>query len=85
MVPAARRGARAPLVHADSGGALAAAETLRRGGVVVVPTDTVYGLAARPERGDAVQAVYRAKDDPKGCTCRSWRRRWIRCVRSAWM
>ena len=66
MVPAARRGARAPLVHADSGGALAAAETLRRGGVVVVPTDTVYGLAARPEHGDAVQAVYRAKGRPEG-------------------
>jgi L-threonylcarbamoyladenylate synthase len=34
--------------------------------VVVVPTDTVYGLAARPDDRDAVQAVYRAKGRPAG-------------------
>ncbi len=39
------------MVHADAEGALAAAEVLRSGGVAVLPTDTVYGLAARP--GDA--------------------------------
>ena len=66
MVPAASRGDRAPLVFTDDDGARAAVETLRRGGVVVVPTDTVYGLAARPEHGDAVQAVYRAKGRPGG-------------------
>src|SRR5580700_4504350 len=66
MVPAASRGDRAPLVLTDDDGARAAVETLRRGGVVVVPTDTVYGLAARPEHGDAVQAVYRAKGRPGG-------------------
>jgi L-threonylcarbamoyladenylate synthase len=63
-VPAAPRGARAPLVHTDDDGAQAAAETLQRGGVVVVPTDTVYGLAARPDDPDAVQAIYRAKGRP---------------------
>jgi L-threonylcarbamoyladenylate synthase len=44
----------------------AAAAALRSGGIVVVPTDTVYGLAARPDRPDAVQAVYRAKGRPSG-------------------
>jgi L-threonylcarbamoyladenylate synthase len=37
---------------------------LDEGGVVVVPTDTVYGLAARPDRPDAVRAVYRIKERP---------------------
>ncbi len=66
MVPAASRGARADVVAADDAGARAAAETLRRGGVVVVPTDTVYGLAARPDQGGAVRAVYRIKGRPDG-------------------
>ena len=66
MVPAAPRGARAPLVHTDDNGVRAAVDTLQRGGIVVVPTDTVYGLAARPEDSDAVQAVYRAKGRPGG-------------------
>jgi L-threonylcarbamoyladenylate synthase len=39
---------------------------LHRGGVVVVPTDTVYGLAARPDDHEAVQRVYRAKGRPDG-------------------
>ena len=54
------------IVRADSEGSLAAAAVLRDGGVVVVPTDTVYGLAARPGDGHAVQAVYRAKGRPEG-------------------
>jgi L-threonylcarbamoyladenylate synthase len=66
MVPAAPRGARAPLVHTDDDGARAAADMLQRGGVIIVPTDTVYGLAARPEDSDAVEAVYRAKGRPGG-------------------
>jgi L-threonylcarbamoyladenylate synthase len=65
-VPAAPRGARAPVVHTDDDGARAAAVTLQRGGVVVLPTDTVYGLAALPEDRDAVQAIYRAKGRPDG-------------------
>jgi L-threonylcarbamoyladenylate synthase len=32
----------------------------------VVPTDTVYGLAARPDDAGAVQAIYRAKERPTG-------------------
>ena len=66
MVAAAPGGARAAVVHTDEDGARAAAETLQRGGLVVVPTDTVYGLAVRPEDSDAVQAVYRAKGRPGG-------------------
>ena len=54
------------IVRADDEGALAASEVLRAGGVVVVPTDTVYGLAARPGDCDAVQSVYRAKGRPEG-------------------
>ena len=66
MVPTAPRGARAPLVRTDDDGARAAADTLQCGGVVVVPTDTVYGLAVRPQERGAVQAVYRAKGRPGG-------------------
>jgi len=53
-------------MHADEKGAQAAAEVLGGGGVIVVPTDTVYGLAARPADADAVQAVFRAKGRPEG-------------------
>jgi L-threonylcarbamoyladenylate synthase len=53
-------------VRADEVGAAAAAEVLREGGVIVVPTDTVYGLAARPDDETAVAAVYRAKGRPEG-------------------
>jgi L-threonylcarbamoyladenylate synthase len=54
-------------VHAGSDGAIgAAAAALRSGGIVVLPTDTVYGLAALPHLPDAVRAVYRAKGRPSG-------------------
>ena len=54
------------VVRADGEGDVVAAEWLRGGGVAVVPTDTVYGLAARPADADAVQAVYRMKGRPEG-------------------
>lgn len=38
-----------------------AAEVLRGGGVVVLPTDTVYGLAAAADRPDAVARLFRLK------------------------
>jgi L-threonylcarbamoyladenylate synthase len=53
-------------VRADDAGAAAAAEVLGAGGIVVVPTDTVYGLAARPADARAVSGVYRAKGRPEG-------------------
>jgi L-threonylcarbamoyladenylate synthase len=58
--------ARNRCVPADEEGATAAAAVLREGGIIVVPTDTVYGLAARPDDGAAVKAVYRAKGRPEG-------------------
>jgi L-threonylcarbamoyladenylate synthase len=41
-----------------------AAEVLRRGGLVVYPTDTVYGLGANPADGRAVQRIYEVKRRP---------------------
>jgi L-threonylcarbamoyladenylate synthase len=38
-----------------------AVEILRRGGLVGYPTDTVYGLAARPSDDDAVERLFAAK------------------------
>jgi L-threonylcarbamoyladenylate synthase len=38
-----------------------AVEAIRAGGVVVLPTDTVYGLCADPEREDAAAEVARLK------------------------
>ncbi len=41
-----------------------AADLLRAGQIVAVPTETVYGLAARADSEDAVAAIYRAKGRP---------------------
>lgn len=41
-----------------------AARILREGGLVAVPTETVYGLAARADRDGSVAAIYRAKGRP---------------------
>lgn len=38
-----------------------AATWIRRGGVIAIPTDTLYGLAADPFRADAVARVYAVK------------------------
>lgn len=43
----------------------AAADTLDRGGLVVIPTDTVYGVAARLDRPGAVARLYVAKGRPE--------------------
>ena len=64
--PAHDRDRATRVVRADDEGQRTAAEVLRAGGVAVVPTDTVYGLAARPDDADAVRAVYRAKGRPEG-------------------
>jgi len=50
---------------ADHAGIAAAAEVLQRGGLVAVPTETVYGLAARADSVEAVAAIYRAKGRPE--------------------
>jgi len=54
-----------PLVQpADPAGIAAAAAALRAGRLVAVPTETVYGLAARADRAEAVAGIYRAKGRP---------------------
>ncbi len=52
------------IVAADARGIAAAADMLRCGGLVAVPTETVYGLAARADADAAVAAIYRAKGRP---------------------
>jgi tRNA threonylcarbamoyl adenosine modification protein (Sua5/YciO/YrdC/YwlC family) len=44
----------------------AARRELERGGVIAIPTDTVYGLAARVDRPDALEAVFALKGRPLG-------------------
>ncbi|MGI6255998.1 MAG: L-threonylcarbamoyladenylate synthase [Acutalibacter sp.] len=41
-----------------------AGEILRRGGLVAIPTETVYGLAANALDGEAVKKIYQAKGRP---------------------
>lgn len=43
----------------------AAIAVLDRGGLVVIPTDTVYGVAARLDRPEAVARLYVAKGRPE--------------------
>jgi L-threonylcarbamoyladenylate synthase len=43
-----------------------AAETLRRGGLVAFPTETVYGLGADASNPAAVARIYRVKGRPAG-------------------
>ena len=49
---------------ADAAGVAEAARVLTSGGTVAVPTETVYGLAARADSDDAVAGIYRAKGRP---------------------
>jgi L-threonylcarbamoyladenylate synthase len=48
----------------DEKGIKRAVELLRAGQLVALPTETVYGLAARADSEDAVAAIYRAKGRP---------------------
>ncbi len=52
------------MVMPDTAGLAAAAACLRGHAVVAVPTETVYGLAARADSDAAVAAIYRAKGRP---------------------
>ena len=42
-----------------------AVETLKSGGIIAFPTDTVYGLGADPSNERAVQKIYRVKKRPR--------------------
>ncbi len=50
--------------EASALGVAEAATLLRGGGIVAVPTETVYGLAADASNANAVAAIYRAKGRP---------------------
>ena len=49
----------------DEAGLLAAAEALKSGKLGIIPTDTVYGLAAHPDIPSAVDGLYAAKSRPR--------------------
>jgi L-threonylcarbamoyladenylate synthase len=53
------------ILAADEAGIGHAAEILRAGGLVALPTETVYGLAARADSEAAIAAIYRAKGRPE--------------------
>jgi len=59
-----------PLVFLEPGelAMSAATEALDRGGLVAFPTDTVFGVAARPDVGAATSAVFDAKSRPRDLT-----------------
>ena len=52
------------VVLADASGIAQAARILESGGIVAVPTETVYGLAARADSETAVAKIYAAKGRP---------------------
>jgi L-threonylcarbamoyladenylate synthase len=55
----------ASLRPADSDSIAEAAWVLRRGGLVVFPTETVYGLGADATNGEAIARVFEAKGRPR--------------------
>jgi len=55
---------RTEVVLADAAGITRAAKLLADGGLVAVPTETVYGLAARADSAKAVARIYAAKGRP---------------------
>ncbi|HHV78808.1 MAG TPA: threonylcarbamoyl-AMP synthase [Firmicutes bacterium] len=50
--------------HPDQQAVKAAAEVIRRGGLVAFPTETVYGLGANALDGTAVNSIFAAKGRP---------------------
>jgi L-threonylcarbamoyladenylate synthase len=55
---------RARLLPDDASGRAAAVATLRAGGLVAMPTDTVYGLGVWLEAPDGLARLFEAKDRP---------------------
>lgn len=52
------------VLQADAAGIAAAVARLRNGQLIAIPTETVYGLAARADSAGAVAAIYRTKGRP---------------------
>ena len=48
-----------------AGGIDRAAEIIRRGGLVAVPTETVYGLAGSGLNAETVERIYAVKAAPR--------------------
>ena len=57
-------GKHTPSILADAAGIARGAEILRAGGLVAIPTETVYGLAARADDPVAVARIFAAKGRP---------------------
>ncbi len=57
-------GKRTPCVPADADGIARAVAVLRAGRLVAIPTETVYGLAARADSEAAVARIFAAKGRP---------------------
>ncbi len=53
------------IVNFDDEAVLRAVEVLRRGGLVAIPTETVYGLAADASNGEGVAGIFAAKGRPQ--------------------
>ena len=49
------------IVACDPDGIKLAAITVKRGGLVVFPTDTVYGLGCDPRNPKSVESIYQIK------------------------
>ena len=54
----------ARIVADDADGRAAAIEVLRAGGVVALPTDTVYGIAVALDAPDGIERLFRVKRRP---------------------
>lgn len=56
---------RPQMLHDDVNGLGRAVEVLREGGLLGLPTETVYGLAADARNGEAVARIFEAKGRPR--------------------
>ena len=61
-----RKGGSVRILPCGDGALEEASSVLNSGGVVVIPTDTVYGLAAHPAFPDAVERLYAIKGRETG-------------------
>ena len=57
-------GMTARIVADDAAGRATAAEVLRAGGIVALPTDTVYGIAVALDTPGGIEALFAAKQRP---------------------
>lgn len=53
-------------IKCDSNGINAAIKAIKEGGIVIFPTDTVYGIGCDPYNKKAVEKIYRIKNRERG-------------------